>query len=172
MAVQKTYQVVGTLNMRTRHMKFMVEIVQGDKTFMVPRYITLKGHLKPRKKGELTTSEPALIKAIDRRIERAGAKAGIICVNEVKIPDKDAEQSPLVVETMDGDIRFEDEVRPSEVKTTFTPQVEVVGGMSNVQEARDYLLKKFDDVTTREVSNKGLVLKVAQEKNINFVDLK
>ena len=193
MAVKKTYEVVGSKNMLTRHMTFMVEVPQGDGKVIVPRSVTLKGHIRPKRtKGRLTTSEPALIKAIDQRIENAGMNTGIICIREVKIPDSEVEKTPRIVKTKGGETRFITEVSSVEVVKVLSPDenpeekseeekpvapspivkpVKEVTGVSKVQEAKAWLLKNIDGLTTREVSNKEMITRVAADNNIRFIDL-
>lgn len=185
MAVKKTYEVTGSAKMLTRHMKFMVEVPQGDKVVVVPRRITIKGHLRPkRRRGRFVTSEAALIKAIDQRIENAGVNTTIICVREEKIPDKEAEKTPEIVMTKSGETRFEDDVTPGEIMeatqveesepaktSTVAPSIKEVPGISRVQDAKVWLLENIPNLTTREVTNKDMITRVAEKNNIKFIDL-
>lgn len=157
--------------MLTLHTKVEVELPGGDK---VTRYLKLKGKKRPRKeRGKLITSDPALIKALDNRIAYAGEKTSIICINEEEIPDSQAEKTPRVVETIDGEKRFETDVEPHKVKEP--PQVKKkpreVPGVTTVMAAARWLRDNFDDITSRDVSNKGLVTRMAEKKNVVFPDL-
>jgi len=175
MAVEKTYQVASNGKILTLHAKVDVEVPRGETTVVVPRNITFKGSLRPRRrKGVFTTSEPALIIALDKRIEnaeRAGKRPDFIVLSEKIIPNAKVEKTPEVVETKDGDMRFETEVKPHEIVQKYQSPAEAIGGITTVQGAKKYLLEKFDDLTTRDVSNKENITKVAQKKNILFVDM-
>ncbi len=191
MAVEKTYEVVGSKNMLTRHMKFMVKVPQGDGHIIVPRSITLKGHIRPRRiKGRLITSEPALIEAIDQRIANAGNKTGIICLSEKQIDDSLADKTPDVVQTKTGENRFINEVQATEIEGnpvqndgTASPDADQpppppvitkkkeVPGISKVQDAKEWLLEKIDGLKTRDVTNKEQITRVASDNGIIFVDL-
>ncbi len=193
MAVEKTYEVVGSNKMLTRHMKFMVKVPQGDGHIIVPRSITLKGHIRPRRiKGRLITSEPALIEAIDQRIVNAGNKTGIICLSEKQIDDSLADKTPDVVQTKTGENRFINEVQATEIEGNpdkpdadtgdtspadqpppppVITQKKEVPGISRVQDAKEWLLKNIDGLKTRDVTNKDQITRVASDNNIIFVDL-
>lgn len=175
MAVKKTYEVVGTKKTLTRSMKVMVKAMRDDDTYTyVARYLKLKGKTRPvPSKGRMSTSDPALISALDSRIERAGEKTGIICVKEEKIPDSQAERTPKIVETISGEERFEDNVDPTMVKKNkpYIPDPTPVPGVTTMQAAAKWLRDNFEDVKSRDVSNKELVTRVAEQKNVKFVDL-
>ncbi len=195
MAQRKTYEVTGSKNMLTRHMTFQVEVPHGSGVLVVPRSITIKGHLRPiRRRGRLVTSEAALIKAIDQRIKNAGRKTGLVLLREETIPDHLAEKSPEIVQTRSDQIRFIDEVDKHDVKKTIgpddeittdpvvveTPKVETpeqpkpireVPGVIRVQDAKQWLLDNFKGLKTRDVSNKDLITRFAKDNNIKFVDL-
>ena len=168
MATRKTYEVVGTDRMLSKYMKIMVETDHGQ----VPRRIVFKGNFRTKKKGQYSTSDPALIEAMDKHIARAGARSEFICLREKKIPDSKVDPTPRVVQTSEGEMRFETDIdNPGAVKAVVV-QKQRVGGVSTVQGAGKWLRDNVEGVTARDVANKDMVTRLAEKHHIVFVDLK
>jgi len=155
--MRKTYELKsGTLNTR-----FLVK----DKAISVSFVGEVRGQF-PRG-GRFSTSDQALQKAIEKD---PGFNVRFFCITEepvkhknIKSDKKDSVNEPI--EKSNEDIEAEE---LDETNEESTEKIETHDEISNAQEAKEFLLKKFTDLNPDQVSNKKLILKVAKEKGISF----
>jgi len=98
-------------------------------------------------------------------------------------------EDPKVVEAMDSDrgngtsfvcIRSEGESEPAEKKKTVKPaekkkepgeDLEEVPGITNLQDARNYMLSRYEDLRPSQLNNTIMVKAQAVKKGIKFTEL-
>lgn len=166
-AYRKTYVVNGPNKTLSRHLKVVVDTPHGK----VARYISMKGHLRPKRvKGEFTTTDPQLIAAMDARIENAVGQPDFYCKSEVEIDPSEARSTPIV-ETTTGEMRFEGDVDENLVKRRLPVDKKSVPGVSRVMDAAAWLRDNVEGVTARDVSNRDKITRLAVANNIEFPDL-
>lgn len=74
-------------------------------------------------------------------------------------------------QTKKAETEAETQGKPENVPVEEDMPVEVVDGINKVQEARELLMDRFEDLTYRQVGSKAKILEVAKEKGIKFPDL-
>lgn len=139
--------------------------VDDKKTWI--EFKSLRSYLK----GTFTTSDPAIMEALENHkefdkefyISKVRGEEG----GKEVVPEKEDEK---VKETQKVEIPEETATEPKkEVKAA--KEVKTVPGITKVIQAREYLLDNIKGISANSVSNKEKVLKMAANNNIVFPDL-
>lgn len=156
MGVRKVYQSIHFKDLDT------YVAVEGVKTLIQFR----GGSLKPDIKGTYATSDPRVIKAMDKD---SGNGTSFRCVHVDNFVDLDKEEEEVTASPVDGmNIPNEPpEDEPPEGDAELTP----LPGYSTVQAARTYMSETYG-IPLSKMPNGAAVKKQAAEKKIVFVDLR
>ncbi len=105
--------------------------------------------------GTFSTTDITLQKALEKDV---GYGKEYICISK---PEKVPVEKPIV-----------ETVESTKEETKEIPEVEpqIVEGIVNAQQARDYLTKTIEEVTYAMVKNKPMVIEVAKKYNVEFPD--
>ena len=103
--------------------------------------------------GTYATSDPKIQEALESR-EAYGTQ--YICISEPEKKEPEEETKKTIPETK------EDKGEASEV--------DVVEGIVNAQQAKEYLAKKYKEITYSMLKNKPMVLAMAEKYKIEFPD--
>lgn len=140
--------------------------VNGQRTLIQFR----GGSLKPRANGKYIATDPAIIKALDAA---GGLNKDFKCILIDDVPDQKKEPvnqtvkaapAPATEDPDPPEPTDKDEERPEKPPQSVT-------GITNVQEAREWLLKNFPDVKASQLPNGKEVKKVALMYGVEFTDL-
>jgi len=127
-------------------------VVNGIKTLTQFR----GGSLQPPVNGIFSTSNPDYIKAMDKDSSNGIAFA---CIRSEGVPEKAKTKTEP-----EGETKVSGTPEPAEKKT--------VPGITNLQEAKEYLLKNIEGLTMAKMPNAKSVTNLAEKYEIEFPDLK
>jgi hypothetical protein len=163
MGVTKIYQAIEFKSLDT------YEMVNGVKTLIEFR----NASQSPTAKGHYTTSNPAIIAAMDN-----STSYGITfkCIHSE--PTDDPEPLPKAVAKKpapkpaptEAPETSEDETPEGEDETHAEGEVTKVPGITTIQAARAYLVENFG-LSVSKLPNGPSVKKAAAENKVNFIDL-
>jgi len=114
------------------------------------------GSLQPPVNGIFSTSNPDYIKALDNDSSNGIAFA---CIRSEGVPEK-------VKPIADPKGETKDSATPGPAKKQIVP------GITNLQEAKEYLLKNIEGLTMAKMPNAKSVTNLAEKHEIEFPDLK
>jgi len=103
--------------------------------------------------GTFSTSDPKIQEALESR-EAYGTQ--YICISEPEKKEPEEETKETIPETKED--------------KEETLEAEIVKGIVNSQQARNYLAKKYEEITYSMLKNKTMVLAVAEKYKIEFPD--
>lgn len=137
--------------------------------------ITFQGILNPKRiPGKIITRDQALIKGMDAdgdNIANGGKRFRLVSSVDVEGPAPSIKEAtePKIEKIPDAPVHEEksDEDDPADEAPETSENPTIVGEVSNVQQAKEYLISTFG-VSANQVKNKEFVLKVAAEKNVLF----
>jgi hypothetical protein len=141
MSIRKTYRSLVYKELDT------YVLVDG-----VKRLIQFRGgSLQPRINGIYVTEDPKVIEAMD---SDRGNGTSFVCIRSEGEPDEKKKT-----------------VKPVEKKKEPVEDIEEVPGITNLQDARNYMLSRFQDLRPSQLNNTIMVRAQAVKKGIKFTEL-
>lgn len=148
--------------------------------------VDFKGASNQNTKGIFSTNNPDLIDALEKDVafntdyvlqkqtEELSGEVDSLEIRSMEVNPPEEIQEEIAVPLPGND--FVGKLDEKEVQEQEQPEkieaspLDIVGAdrVTNVQEAKEYLKNKFEDLTARQISNKALILEVAKEKGIVF----
>jgi hypothetical protein len=157
MAIRKTYQSIH----------FITHDTYVDANGKKVQVLFRGGSLKPRINGKYSTSDPAIIAALDRGLNAKGATYRLISSEDDGI-EEPVQEVKAEVKAPKAPPADPPAAPPADVPEGFIE----VKDIATVQKARDYLVANFEGITAAKLPNGPAIKKFALENKIAFTDLK
>lgn len=155
MSIRKTYRSLVYKELDT------YVLVDGIKRLIQFR----GGSLQPRINGIYVTEDPKVIKAMDTD---SGNGASFICIREEFVKEENTDKTD---KAPDKNKKSEKALKEDLIVGPDKElNIEEVPGINNLQDARNYMLSRFDDLKPSQLNNTNMVKSQAAKKGIKFTE--